>query len=432
MASPDAGHPPAANSATRILFASMAGTAIEYFDFYIYGTAAVLVFPQLFFPASSPAVGRLQSLATFALAFFARPLGAAFFGHFGDRIGRKATLVASLLTMGLSTIAVGLLPTYAALGFLAPLLLCLCRVGQGFGLGGEWGGAVLLATENAPPGKRAWFGMFPQLGAPAGFFLSGIVFLGLSEWLTDAQFRSFGWRLPFIASSLLVAIGLYVRLQIEETPVFRKVLAEQKRESVPVVALLRDHWREVIVGTFVGFGLFVLFYLLTIFCLSWGTTKLGFTREHFLLLQIGGVVFFALGIPLSAALADRWSRRGTMAWAYVGIVAFGLALGPLFSAGQAGAIAALVLGFLVMGLSYAPLSTLLAETFPSAVRYSGASLAFNLTGIVGGSVAPAIATKLAQRYGLEAVGYYLAAAALVSLAALALGRQKHAATFLST
>ena len=429
MASPAAGHPPAPNSATRILFASMAGTAIEYFDFYIYGTAAVLVFPQLFFPASSPAVGRLQSLVTFALAFYTRPLGAAFFGHFGDRVGRKATLVASLLMMGLSTIAVGLLPTYASIGFFAPLLLCLCRFGQGFGLGGEWGGAVLLATENAPAGKRAWFGMFPQLGAPVGFFLSGIVFLALSVGLTDAQFRSFGWRLPFIASSLLVAIGLYVRLRIEETPVFRKVLAEQKRESIPVFALLRHHWRQVIVGTLVGVGLFVLFYLLTIFCLSWGTTKLGFTREHFLLLQIGGVVFFALGIPLSAALADRWSRRGAMAWAYVAIAGFGLALGPLFSAGHAGVVATLVLGFFVMGLSYAPLSTLLAETFPSSVRYSGASLAFNLTGIVGGSFAPAIATKLAQRYGLEAVGYYLAAAALVSLAALAAGRESHRESF---
>jgi len=407
----------------------MAGTAIEYFDFYIYGTAAVLVFPQLFFPASSPAVGRLQSLVTFALAFYTRPLGAAFFGHFGDRVGRKATLVASLLMMGLSTIAVGLLPTYASIGFFAPLLLCLCRFGQGFGLGGEWGGAVLLATENAPAGKRAWFGMFPQLGAPVGFFLSGIVFLALSVGLTDAQFRSFGWRLPFIASSLLVAIGLYVRLRIEETPVFRKVLAEQKRESIPVFALLRHHWRQVIVGTLVGVGLFVLFYLLTIFCLSWGTTKLGFTREHFLLLQIGGVVFFALGIPLSAALADRWSRRGAMAWAYVAIAGFGLALGPLFSAGHAGVVATLVLGFFVMGLSYAPLSTLLAETFPSSVRYSGASLAFNLTGIVGGSFAPAIATKLAQRYGLEAVGYYLAAAALVSLAALAAGRESHRESF---
>ncbi|HVW20480.1 MAG TPA: MFS transporter [Opitutaceae bacterium] len=429
MATPDAGRPPPANPVSRILFASMAGTAIEYFDFYIYGTAAVLVFPQLFFPTSSPAAGRLEALATFALAFFTRPLGAAFFGHFGDRIGRKATLVASLLTMGLSTIAIGLLPTYARWGVLAPLLLCLCRVGQGFGLGGEWGGAVLLATENAPGGKRAWFGMFPQLGAPAGFFLANIVFLCLSECLSDAQFRSFGWRLPFIASSLLVAIGLYVRLRIEETPVFRQVLAEEKRESVPLFSLISQHWREVIVATFVGVGLFVLFYLLTIFCLSWGTTRLGFTREHFLLLQIAGVVFFALGIPLSAALADRWSRRGAMAWAYVLTVAFGLAMGPLFRAGHAGAVATLVLGFFVMGLSYAPLSTLLAESFPSAVRYSGASLAFNLTGIIGGSFAPAIATKLAQHYGLNAVGYYLAGAALVSLAALAAGREKHRQSF---
>src|SRR5512134_634432 len=210
----------------RVLFASLIGTTIEFFDFYIYGTAAVLVFPQLFFPAGDPKTSVLQSFATFSLAFFARPAGSALFGHFGDRIGRKATLVAALLTMGLSTVAIGLLPTYASIGIAAPLMLALCRFGQGLGLGGEWGGAVLLAVENAPPGQRAWYGMFPQLGAPLGFFFSGSVFLLLSRLLSNDQFFSFGWRIPFLASAVLVLVGLYVRLTISETPVFRDAMAK--------------------------------------------------------------------------------------------------------------------------------------------------------------------------------------------------------------
>src|SRR6201991_3517343 len=208
---------PARNSALRVLFASLVGTTIEFFDFYIYATAAVLVFPKLFFPASDPSAATLQSFATFALAFFARPIGSAIFGHFGDRIGRKATLVAALLTMGLSTVAIGLLPTYQTIGVLAPLLLALCRFGQGLGLGGEWGGAVLLATENAPPGKHAWYGMFPQLGAPIGFLFSTGTFLGLSRWVNDESFFDWGWRTPFLASALLVFVGLWVRLRLEET-----------------------------------------------------------------------------------------------------------------------------------------------------------------------------------------------------------------------
>ncbi len=212
------------NSPRQVLFASLIGTTIEFFDFYIYATAAVLVFPKLFFPASDPASATLASLATFGIAFLARPVGSALFGHFGDRIGRKTTLVLALSTMGVSTVAIGALPTYRTIGFAAPLLLALCRFGQGLGLGGEWGGAVLLAIENAPPRKRAWYGMFPQLGAPLGFFLSGGVFLALSRWLTDKQFFAFGWRLPFLASAVLVFLGLYVRLTITETPVFQQAL----------------------------------------------------------------------------------------------------------------------------------------------------------------------------------------------------------------
>src|SRR4051812_37340642 len=235
------------NSPAQVLFASLIGTTIEFFDFYIYATAAVLVFPRLFFPAADPATARLASLATFAVAFFARPIGSALFGHFGDRIGRKTTLVAALLTMGMSTVAIGALPTYETIGVAAPLLLALCRFGQGLGLGGEWGGAVLLAIENAPPGKRAWYGMFPQLGAPVGFFFSGGVFLALSEWLTDDQFFAFGWRIPFLASAVLVLVGLYVRLTITETPVFRQAVNRSERVRVPMVEVFRHHGRTVFV-----------------------------------------------------------------------------------------------------------------------------------------------------------------------------------------
>ncbi len=413
----------AVNSPRRVLLASLAGTAIEFFDFYIYATASVLVFPKLFFPASDPASATLQSLATFALAFFARPVGSAVFGHFGDRIGRKATLVAALLTMGLSTVAIGLLPTYASIGVLAPLLLALCRFGQGFGLGGEWGGAVLLATENAPPGRRAWYGMFPQLGAPVGFIASGGIFLALSATLTDAQFLAWGWRLPFIASSALVLVGLYVRLKITETPAFRETIEKRERVAVPLLEVGRRHVRELALGTFVAVATFVLFYLLTVFCLSWGTTKLGYTRERFLLFQMIGVLFFAAAIPYSALLADRRGRRAVLMVVTVAIVLFGLVLGPLFGAGTSGVVTLMVVGFALMGLTYGPLGTMLSELFPTAVRYTGASVAFNLAGIIGASLAPYIATWLATHYGVAAVGYYLSAAAAVTLAALGLSRE---------
>ncbi len=273
---------PATNSASRVLIASLAGTTIEFFDFYIYATAAVLVFPRLFFPAADRNTASLQSLATFALAFLARPIGSAVFGHFGDRIGRKATLVAALLTMGVSTVGIGLLPTYAVIGIWAPALLALLRFGQGFGLGGEWGGAVLLATENAPAGRAAIYGMFPQLGAPIGFLCSTGAFLALSSTLNDQQLFSWGWRLPFLASALLVLVGLYVRLTLTETPAFRRAIEHHERVRVPLLQLLSRYLPAVVLGTFAASATFVIFYLMTVFTLSWGTDALGFTRAHFL------------------------------------------------------------------------------------------------------------------------------------------------------
>lgn len=415
---------PAGNSPRRVLFASFIGTAIEFFDFYIYATAAVLVFPHLFFPDSDPTSAVLQSLATFSIAFFARPFGSALFGHFGDRIGRKATLVAALLTMGISTVLIGLLPTYAQIGVAAPLLLALCRFGQGLGLGGEWGGAVLLATENAPPGKRAWYGMFPQLGAPVGFILANGTFLLLSGFLTDAQFFEFGWRIPFVASALLVILGLYVRLKLEETPVFQRTLDRNERVAVPMWAVLQKHSGTLVLGVLIALLAFVAFYLMTVFTLTWGTRELGYSRETFLWMQIFGVVFFAATTPLGGLLADRYGRRATQ-MAVAGLLfLFGLVYAPLFSSDSLAVVLCfLALGLALMGLCYGPLGTTLSELFPTAVRYTGSSLTFNLAGIFGASLAPYAATWLATNHGLEFVGYYLSLAALISLTALWLSRE---------
>ena len=411
------------NTPAQVLFASLIGTTIEFFDFYIYANAAVLVFPRLFFPASDPASATLASLATFAIAFLARPIGSALFGHFGDRVGRKTTLVAALLTMGVSTVAIGLLPTYPTIGVAAPLLLALCRFGQGLGLGGEWGGAVLLAIENAPPGRRAWYGMFPQLGAPVGFVCSAGIFLLLSALLTDAQFFAFGWRIPFLASAALVLVGLYVRLRITETPVFREALQQKGTVKMPMVTVLRDHAGALIRGILISLATFVLFYLMTVFTLSWGTTALGYTRQQFLMIQLFGILFFALTIPLSAVLADRHGRRRTLIWTTVAIAIFGFVLAPWLQAGTAGAMVTLALGLSLMGFTYGPLGTALSELFPTHVRYTGSSLTFNLAGIFGASLAPYAATWLAKGYGLPYVGYYLTASAVLTLIGLIWSRE---------
>jgi metabolite-proton symporter len=408
---------PRINTPGQVLFASLIGTTIEFFDFYIYATAAVLVFPALFFPQSDPASAVLASLATFAIAFLARPIGSALFGHFGDRVGRKTTLVAALLTMGLSTVAIGALPTYQTIGVAAPLLLAICRFGQGLGLGGEWGGAVLLAVENAPPGKRAWYGMFPQLGAPIGFFFSGGVFLLLSRSLTNEQFFSWGWRIPFLASAVLVLVGLYVRLTITETPVFRETMDRSERVKVPMLTVFRDYTGTLVLGTMSSLATFVLFYLMTVFALTWGTTALGYSRETFLLMQLFGILFFALTIPISAVFAER-GRRMTLLWVTASIAVFGLVMAPMFESGATGAVITMALGLSLMGMTYGPLGTVLSELFPTAVRYTGSSLTFNFAGIFGASLAPSIATWLAREYGLQYVGYYLTLAALITIVGL--------------
>ncbi len=411
------------NSASRILMASMVGTTIEFFDFYIYATAAVLVFPKLFFPEADPTSATLQSLATFALAFFARPLGAALFGHFGDRMGRKATLVAALMTMGPSTVAIGLLPTYQSIGVLAPILLAVFRFGQGLGLGGEWGGAVLLATENAPAGKKAWYGMFPQLGAPLGFLISSATFFILGKTLTEQQFFNYGWRIPFIASAALVWVGLYVRLKITETPDFLKVIEKNERVKVPVADVFVKHTRAIVLGTASAITTFLLFYLMTVFTLSWGTSALHYTKTSFLVSQMISMLFFGIGIPLSAVWADRYGRGSILMLATAAIFVFGLLFSSLFVSGNLIMVnLMLAIGMFLMGMTYGPLGTALSEIFPPAVRYTGSSLAFTLAGILGASLTPYLATTLAKNYGLYAVGYYLAIAAVITFAALAAAR----------
>ncbi|CDG74230.1 MULTISPECIES: MFS transporter [Acinetobacter calcoaceticus/baumannii complex] len=414
----------ATNSKTRVLFASLVGTTIEFFDFYIYATAAVIIFPHLFFPASSGSAAVLQSLATFAIAFIARPIGAALFGHLGDRIGRKATLVAALLTMGISTVCIGLLPTYAQIGIVAPLLLAACRLGQGLGLGGEWSGAVLLATENAPEGKRAWYGMFPQLGAPIGFILATGSFLLLSAAIPEQAFMQWGWRIPFIASAILVIVGLYIRLKLHETPAFKKVLDKQKEVNIPFKEVVTKHTGKLILGTIAAICTFVVFYLTTVFALNWGTTKLGYARGEFLELQLFATLCFAAFIPLSAIFAEKFGRKATSVGVCIAAAIFGLFFSSMLESGNTLIVFLfLCTGLSIMGLTYGPIGTVLSEIFPTSVRYTGSALTFNLAGIFGASFAPLIATKLAETYGLYAVGYYLTAASLLSLVAFLLIRE---------
>ncbi|BAP38671.1 MULTISPECIES: MFS transporter [Acinetobacter] len=416
------------NSKTRVLFASLVGTTIEFFDFYIYATAAVLIFPHLFFPASTdPMTATIQSLATFAIAFIARPIGAAIFGHLGDRIGRKATLVAALLTMGVSTVCIGLLPTYAQIGIVAPLLLALCRLGQGLGLGGEWSGAVLLATENAPEGKRAWYGMFPQLGAPIGFILATGSFLGLGALMSEADFMQWGWRIPFLASAALVIVGLYIRLKLHETPAFQKVLDKQKEVNVPFKEVVTKHYKMLFLGTIAAVCTFVVFYLTTVFALNWGTKQLGYSRAEFLEMQLVATLCFAAFIPLSAVFAEKFGRKATSIGVCIASALFGLVFASMLESGSTVIVFLfLCVGLALMGMTYGPIGTVLSEIFPISVRYTGSALTFNLAGILGASFAPLIATELATKYGLQAVGYYLTAASILSLLAfLAIRETKH-------
>ena len=415
------------NSPARVATASFIGTAIEFYDFYVYATAAALVIGPVFFPQTSSTAQMLSAFLTFGIAFLARPLGSALFGHFGDRIGRKSTLVASLLLMGVCTTLIGVLPGYDSIGAWAPVLLCVLRFGQGLGLGGEWGGAAFLATENAPKGKRAWFGMFPQLGPSIGFLAANGLFLTLALLLTDEQFRSWGWRIPFLLSAALVIVGLYVRLQLEETPVFAKAVARHERVKMPVIELFSQYWAPMLLGAAAMVVCYALFYISTVFSLSYGVSTLGYSRESFLGMLCFAVLFMALATPLSAWLSDRYGRKPVLIGGGILAILSGFTMEPLLTQGSTTGVALfLAIELFLMGVTFAPMGALLPELFPTHVRYTGASAAYNLGGIVGASAAPFFAQKLVSMGGLSWVGGYVSAAALLSLiAVLCLKETRH-------
>ncbi|WP_408930529.1 MFS transporter [Corynebacterium axilliensis] len=418
----------------RVAVASTIGTTIEFYDFYIYATAAVAVFPFLFFPKTDdPTVALLQSFATFGLAFIARPLGSVVFGHFGDRIGRKATLVGALLTMGIATFCIGLLPTYQTAGIIAPALLALMRFCQGLGLGGEWSGAALLASETAKDGKRAFAAMWPQFGAPFGFLLANGLFLLLVASMdytrgdTTGAFMQWGWRLPFLFSAVMVLIGLYVRLRLEETPVFQKAVTQGKKAKTPMVEAFKTSWKPMIIGTFVMLSCYTLFYLVTTWILSYGIGDkaqglgLGIPYLEFLEVQLISIFMFIVGIPVSSMLSDRYGRKPVLIVTSVVMIAFGFSF-PLFLgldvADRNSVLCFLLVGMFCMGLIFGPMSAVLPELFPTNVRYTGSGIAYNVSSILGAAVAPFIATWLVSTFNVNYVGYYLVAVCVVSLIAI--------------
>jgi len=419
-----------ANPRSRVLVASLIGTTIEFYDFYAYATAAVLVFPALFFPAGNDTVALLSSFAVFGAAMVARPIGAIFFGHLGDRLGRKTTLVISLLTMGVATFLIGALPTYASVGWVATALLVVMRLGQGFALGGEWSGAALVATENAPRGKRAIFGTFPQLGAPLGFIIANGIFLVFNGLLSDDAFASWGWRVPFLFSAVMVAVGLWVRLKLVEAPVFEQTQQAGLVQKLPLASVVRTHWRELILGTFFMLATYVLFYLMTAFSMTYGTKPtaqdgLGFAYTSFVLMLMVAVVFFGAFTMLSGPLADRYGRRRTLIWVTLAIIAFGLLWVPILDLGTAGVWLWLIIGLSLMGCTFGPMGALLPELFPTSVRYTGSGVSYNVSSILGAAVAPFIAVALWQAADGSPVpvGVYLSSMAVLTLIALLLGKE---------
>ena len=418
------------NDPLKVALASMVGTAIEFFDYYIYAAAAVLVFNTQFFHSGDPLSDDLLSLSTLALAFFARPIGSALFGHFGDKIGRKKTLVASLVLMGGSTVVIGLLPTYSQIGILAPILLCICRVGQGIGLGGEWGGAALVATENAPEGKRAWYGTFPQLGAPIGLFVANATFFLVSYFWGQQALVEWAWRIPFVSSLALVLVGLYVRLTLHESHVFVEAEEKGKKLKAPVSVVFTKHFKPMVIGTFIMVATYSLFYIMTAFAQAYSRTPatlseagypmgLGIPANTFTGLLLMSAIVFAIFISISGLYADKIGRRKWLIWTTVSILIFALCM-PLFlgNGTPASVFAFLVIGMALMGMTFGPMAALLPELFPTEVRYSGASLAYNIASIIGATIAAMISLKINALYGLMGVGIYLAISAFLTLLAL--------------
>ncbi|WP_254910552.1 MFS transporter [Gulosibacter sp. 10] len=437
--------------------ASLVGTSIEFYDFYVYATAASLVFPALFFPSDDHVTALLASFAVFGVAFIARPIGSILFGHFGDRIGRKGTLVGTLLVMGIATFIIGLLPTAAnhdgsvneSMTVIAPLLLVVMRFCQGLGLGGEWSGAALLATENAPANKRAIYGTFPQLGAPIGFILGNLLFVILNFTLTEEQFMTWGWRIPFLLSAVLVVLGLWVRIQLTETPAFQKVQREKHVVKAPLVEVFKHSWKAIILGTFVMLATYVLFYMMTAFMLTYGSTPtteqaaaaaaesgeafdaasyvggLGYPKTDFLIMLIIAVLFFAAFTLVSGPLAERFGRKKMLLGVTALIFAFGFAMTPILDLGHVGVQLQLILGMTLMGLTFGPMGAVLPEYFPANTRYTGSAIAYNLSSVIGAGIAPSVFVALwSVGEGSPVwVGVYLAGAAVLTIVALLFSKE---------
>ena len=376
------------NSTAEIVAASMVGTAIEFYDNYCYSIAAASYFGLIFFTdvaKSDPVLATLLSFVTFAVSFLARPFGSLIFGHFGDKLGRKKTLVVALMLMGIATFVVGLLPGYEVLGPTSVVLLCVCRACQGLGLGGEWSGAALVATENAPKGKRALYGAFPNMGAPIGFFCAYGVNLLLDSSLPADAMVAWGWRIPFLLSALLVVVGLVVRLRMTETPVFQKAQRENRTVKMPLAMLLRHNWRQVVLGTCAVSITYTLFYVLGTWSLSYGVSTLGFTQQQYLGMQMVSVFFFAGFIVVGCLSADRFGRKPVVALATVATLVFALFAPMLLSVHSAlNVMLFLCIGFMCMGAVFGPTGSYLPELFPARVRYCGSGLSYNLAAIVGG------------------------------------------------
>lgn len=405
----------------RVAMASMIGTTIEFYDFTVFATAAALVFSQVFFPALGDSAGLAVSLATFGVAFVARPFGAILFGHFGDRIGRKNTLVWTLMLMGTATLCIGLLPTAESIGPLAAILLVFLRLVQGLALGGEWAGASLLMAENAPASKRGLYGLFPQLGPAFGFILSSATFLITASVMSTEAFLSWGWRIPFLASAALIVVGLFVRLSLEETVSFQKAVAEGRTRvaRIPLHDLIRHQWRELALATGGSVAIFAFFYMAVAFLGAYGQSQFGFTRNFVLIAGIIGGVSLATTTIASAIASDVWGRRRVLLGGNIGLLVMSVALIPILNMGsKASFVLAAVLLQAVVGVAYGPMATFLPELFSTRYRYTGAGLAYNMASVLGAALTPLIAVRLNDQFGPGAIGLYLFAVSLVTTVSL--------------
>jgi metabolite-proton symporter len=401
------------------------GTTIEWYDFFIYGTAAALIFNQLFFPGSEPLAGTLLAFGTYAVGFAARPFGGIFCGHFGDKIGRKSMLVMTLIVMGIATFAIGLLPTHATIGVWAPLLLVALRFLQGFAVGGEWGGATLMAVEYAPPGRRGFYGAWPGMGIPAGLVLATAVF-SIFQMLPEEQFLAWGWRAPFLLSIILVAVGLFIRLKILETPAFEQVRESGEVSNLPIVDVLQNYWRSILITMGAFFLLNGGFYIAITFMLTYGTQTVGVESSTMLTGVLIAACVQIVAIGFFGALSDRVGRRPVYLGGAIFLALFSFPLFWMVNTGNAVVIwLALTIAVASLGAMYGPMGAFFSELFDTKVRYSGASLGYQLASVFAGGLAPFIGVALLSRYGYTAVALYMIGMAIVTIVAVYLATETY-------